>query len=172
MSNIAVLPDKAKEVSLGPNGPGVIFRLYSEDTGGRFAVVEHPIPPGNLAVPHVHHNEDEYSYVLEGEVAFQLGEKVTYERPGALIVKPREIWHAFWNESSASARILEIISPGGFEHYFEEMAELFATGRIREAEEAFKVGQKYNIQADPSRLVALVEKYHLKPWEMGPRQLP
>jgi quercetin dioxygenase-like cupin family protein len=133
MSTIALLPGEGKQLKLGPMGIGVVFKLYSEDTGGRFALVEHPMAPGTFAVPHVHHNEDEYSYVLEGEVGFQLGDKVTYARPGGLIAKPRDIWHAFWNESATPARVLEIMSPGGMERYFEDIAELFAQGRIMDA---------------------------------------
>ena len=89
MSASALLPGEGKSVTLGPNSIGVVFKLYSEDTGGQFAMVEHPLPPGTLVQPHLHHNEDEYSYVLEGEVAFQLGEEVIYGTPGMLIVKPR-----------------------------------------------------------------------------------
>ncbi len=165
MSAVTVPPGEGKMVTLGPNGVGVVFKLYSEDTGGKFALVEHPIPPGNLAVPHIHHNEDEYTYVLEGEVGFQLGEKVIYGKPGALIIKPRDIWHAMWNQSQSMARILEISAPGnGFERYFAELAELFATGRIQDPANAQALGEKYNTIADPSRIAPLVEKYHLKPW--------
>jgi quercetin dioxygenase-like cupin family protein len=93
MSNSALLPGEDMSVSLGPAGVGVVFKLSSKDTGGLFSMVEHPLWPGTYAMPHLHHNEDEHSYVLEGEVAFQLGEKVTDGTPGALIAKPRGIWH-------------------------------------------------------------------------------
>jgi quercetin dioxygenase-like cupin family protein len=167
LSAIAVHASEGKAVKLGPNDVGVIFRVYSENTGGQFALVEHPIEPGALAVPHVQHNEDEFSYVLEGEVALQLGDTVTTERRGALVAKPRNIWHAMWNETSSPARILEIISPGtGFERYFEEMAALFPKGGPPDLEAAMKVSLKYKIEADPSCIPDLVAKYHLKPWPM------
>jgi len=162
MSAIALLPGEGKSVTLGPNGIGVVFKLYSEDTGGQFAVVEHPLAPGSLAQPHLHHNEDEYSYVLEGEVGFQLGEKVLYGAPGMLIAKPSGILHAFWNQSAAPARILEIISPGGFERFFEELAELFADGHVPEIEPRIMLGKKYNLEFDRNLTAELVRKYHLK----------
>jgi hypothetical protein len=40
---------------------GVVFKVSGADTGGAFAVVEHPIEPGRLVLPHVHQHEDEYS---------------------------------------------------------------------------------------------------------------
>ena len=92
---------------------------------GEFSLVEHPIAPRTLAAPmHVHEHEDEYSYVLEGEVGVQIGDEVRYARPGDLVVKPRGIPHAFWNRTDEPARLLEIISPGGFERYFAELAPL------------------------------------------------
>ena len=75
--------------------------------------------PRALAAPlHRHHREDEYSFVLEGSVGALLGDTVVIGKPGDLIFKPREQWHTFWNASDAPARILEIISPAGFENYF------------------------------------------------------
>src|SRR5204862_176929 len=78
-----------------------------------------------LAAPlHRHRNEDEYSYVLEGRVGVQLGEETLEAGPGELVFKPRGQWHAFWNAGDEPARLLEVISPAGFEHYFEEIAAL------------------------------------------------
>ena len=51
-----------------------------------------------------------------------LGDEVIYANPGDLVFKPRDQWHTFWNDGEAPCRILEIISPGGFEQAFAEMA--------------------------------------------------
>jgi mannose-6-phosphate isomerase-like protein (cupin superfamily) len=102
-------------------GLGVRFMV----TGEGFSLVEHPIAPRTLAAPmHVHEHEDEYSYVLEGEVGVQIGDEVVYAKPGELVSKPRRIWHAFWNRTDEPARLLEIISPAGFERYFAELKPL------------------------------------------------
>jgi mannose-6-phosphate isomerase-like protein (cupin superfamily) len=93
-------------------------------------------PPRTLATPlHRHANEDEYSYVLEGRMGAQLGDEVVYAGEGYVVFKPRGQWHAFWNAGDGPCRILEIISPGGFEHLFEEAAEgaLSSDGSVREA---------------------------------------
>lgn len=84
--------------------------------------MEHPIQPRTLAAPlHRHTNEDEYSYVLEGRLGALLGDAVVYATPGDLVFKPRNQWHTFWNAGDTPCRILEIISPGGFEHMFADM---------------------------------------------------
>jgi len=119
---------------LGPNegetvgNPGVLhdrFMLQAGDTGGRFALVEHLTPPGVLAAPlHRHTREDEYSYVIEGRVGAVLGGEEVAAGPGALVFKPRGEWHTFWNAGDAPLRILELISPAGFEALFRELDAL------------------------------------------------
>ena len=132
---------------------GVRFMLEGDDAGGRFAVVEHPMSPHALAAPlHRHAREDEYSYVVEGRVGALLGEEVVLAGPGDLIFKPRNQWHTFWNAGDEPARLIEIISPAGFEQFFAELVEL---GGVT--------------QADPQVLAALCERYEL---EMDPSSVP
>jgi quercetin dioxygenase-like cupin family protein len=118
-----------RAVLLGPtDGEVVAFGGLSARfmaTGEGFALVEHVIAPRTLAAPmHVHEREDEYAHVLEGEVGVQVGDEVVYARPGDLVSKPRGVRHAFWNRTDDPARLLEIISPPGFERYFAELAPL------------------------------------------------
>lgn len=114
-------PADGKAVDFGSFG--VRFMVWAEESGGGFSLVEHPIPPRTLVAPlHRHANEDEYSYVLEGCMGAQLGDEVVYAQKGHLVFKPRNQWHTFWNAGDEACRILEIISPGGFEHLFDEMA--------------------------------------------------
>ena len=71
-----------------------------------------------LAAPlHRHAREDEYSYILEGSMGALLGDEDLVAGPGDLVFKPRNQWHTFWNAGDEPARILEIISPAGFEKY-------------------------------------------------------
>src|SRR5207302_1660437 len=96
-------------------------------TGGAFAVVEHVIQPGTmLAVPHTHSREDEVSFVVEGEIGGLIGDQSFRAPRGAYVLKPRGIVHAVWNSGSEVARIVEIISPSGFESYFAELNRLLA----------------------------------------------
>src|SRR5215218_10835775 len=90
---------------------------------GGFSLVEHPIPPRSLCAPlHRHDGVDEYSFVLEGRMGALLGDDVIYAEAGELAFKPRDQWHTFWNAGDTPCRILEIISPAGFERFFEELA--------------------------------------------------
>ncbi len=103
---------------------GVRFLLWSEQSGGTVSIVEHPMPPKALAAPlHRHSREDEYSFVLEGSMGAQLGPDIVTAHVGDLVFKPRNEWHTFWNPADEPCRILEIISPGGFELFFEELVD-------------------------------------------------
>jgi mannose-6-phosphate isomerase-like protein (cupin superfamily) len=109
---------------------GVRFMIWGAESGGDFSLVEHPIPPRTLVAPlHLHEREDEYSYVLEGRMGAQLGDDVVFAGPGDLVFKPRNQWHTFWNAGDTTCRLLEIISPAGFEHFFDELGERMAESR-------------------------------------------
>ncbi|MGA9580309.1 MAG: cupin domain-containing protein, partial [Terrimicrobiaceae bacterium] len=90
---------------------------------------------------HIHEREDEYSFVLEGRMGAKLGNDVVYAEAGDLAFKPRNQWHTFWNPDDTPCRILEIISPGGFEHFFDELATLMA-GEF-DPEKLAKLGASY-----------------------------
>src|SRR5579859_1224666 len=104
---------------------GVRFLIDGSEADERFSLVEHPMSPRALAAPlHRHTREDEYSFVLEGKMGALLGEEVLVASPGDLVFKPRNQWHTFWNAGDEPARILEIISPAGFERFFQELVDL------------------------------------------------
>src|SRR6186713_1804882 len=107
---------------------GVHFKLWGEDTGGALAIVEHPFPVGACVPPHMHTREDEYSIVTEGEIGFRSGDREVVLGAGGYITKPRGETHAMWNAGRAPARMIEIISPAGFEHFFRGLTELAVTG--------------------------------------------
>jgi mannose-6-phosphate isomerase-like protein (cupin superfamily) len=147
----------ANEQVVGPSdgksvffqGLGVRFMIDGDATDGRFSLVEHPMQPRSLGAPlHRHANEDEYSYVLEGRVGIQIGDDTVEAGPGDLVLKPRGQWHAFWNPADEPARLLEIISPGGFARYFQErLAEVLA---------------RYQLEMDFGSIPALAEKHGLR----------
>ncbi|CAN5647595.1 cupin domain-containing protein [soil metagenome] len=143
--------------------PGVLhdrFLINAQETGGRFSVVEHLLPPRALAAPvHRHTNEDEYSFILEGKVGALLGDDEVYGTAGALIFKPRGQWHTFWNAGDTPARILEIISPGGFEQAFRDLDEL---GGELTPEAVSVIGQRFSVAIDFEGTGSIAERHGLK----------
>jgi quercetin dioxygenase-like cupin family protein len=141
---------------------GVQFKLWGHDTGGALAVVEHPFPVGALVPPHLHTNEDEFSIVLEGEIGFRSGDRETVLGAGGYIAKPRGELHAMWNAGDVPARMIEIISPAGFEHFFREVAEAVAAGTATE-EQGAELLDRFGLQfAEPDWLPGIVERYNLR----------
>jgi len=141
---------------------GVRFMADGEETGGGFALVEHPMSARALAAPlHRHAREDEYSYVLEGHVGALLGDEVLAASPGDLIFKPRNQWHTFWNAGDEPARILEIISPAGFEQFFNELVDL---GGVTQADPRTLTDlcARYQLEMDPDSVPELVERFQLR----------
>ena len=141
---------------------GVRLMIEGPEAGDRFSLVEHPMSPRALAAPlHRHTREDEYSYVLEGRLGALLGEQVVVAGPGDLVFKPRNQWHTFWNAGDVPARILEIISPAGFERYFEELVDL---GGVSQAgpETLAELCARYQLEMDPDSVPGLVERFGLR----------
>ena len=138
------------------------FVLRGEDTGGRFALVEHTIGPRTLAAPmHVHEREDEYSYVLAGRIGVQIGDDVLEAGPGELVVKPRGIAHAFWNPGDDEARVLEIVSPAGFEQYFADLAPALAVEGAPDFEALAAIRARYGLEMDVESIGALTAAHGL-----------
>src|SRR5215472_10831316 len=109
-------------------GFGAVYKLYSRDTGGEVAVVEHPFSIGLITAAHRHTREDEHSIVLEGQIGFRSDDDEVVLGPGGYITKPRGQMHAMWNAGQVPGRIAEVITPGGFESYFRELGDLLAAG--------------------------------------------
>ena len=140
---------------------GVRFLVDGASPGEGFSLVEHPMSARALAAPlHRHSREDEYSYVVEGRVGALLGDDVVFGGPGDLIVKPRGQWHTFWNAGDAPARLLEIISPAGFEQYFAELVEAGGSTRL-EPHERVALAAKYGLEVDPQSVPELVSRFEL-----------
>jgi mannose-6-phosphate isomerase-like protein (cupin superfamily) len=153
-------PDGGREGFLG--SIGVRFLVDGAETGERFALVEHPMPARALAAPlHLHTREDEYSFVLEGRMGALLGDEVVEAGPGELVFKPRGEWHTFWNAGDEPCRVLELISPAGFERFFQEAAGLGPDADPGSAE-AERMRERYGLQMRPDTVPELVERFGLR----------
>ena len=141
---------------------GVRFMIDGDEAGDRFSLVEHPMSPWALAAPlHRHSREDEYSFVIEGKMGALLGDEELVAGPGDLVHKPRDQWHTFWNAGDEPARILEIISPAGFEKFFEELVDLGGVGTV-EPPVLGELCDRYALEMDPESVPGLVERFGLR----------
>ena len=84
-----------------------------------------------------------------------------YGQAGDLIFKPRGQWHTFWNDGSEPARILELISPAGFERYFEEVVELLRQPGPPEPSALAAIAARYGLEVDRDSIPRLTQQYDL-----------
>src|SRR5438067_5661976 len=154
-----VVPNNGREGFLG--SIGVRFLIDGSETAERFSLVEHQMSPRALAAPlHLHTREDEYSFVLQGRMGALLGDEAIEAGPGDLIFKPRNQWHTFWNAGDEPCRILEIISPAGFERFFQELVDMGGvTGATPEA--LGELCARYELEMDPDSIPGLLERFDL-----------
>jgi len=140
---------------------GVRFMVGGADAGERFSLVEHPMGPRALAAPlHRHNREDEYSFVLEGRMGALLGDEVVEAGVGDLVFKPRKQWHTFWNAGDEPCRILEIISPAGFERFFGELVDLGGVGAAG-PETLAELCSRYEVDMRPDSVPELIQRFNL-----------
>jgi quercetin dioxygenase-like cupin family protein len=99
-------------------------KATSQQTGGTLALIDQIVPPGAGSPWHLHHNEDESFYVVDGEVLFIIGEeqKRITAGPGTFVFGPRGIPHGFRNDSAMPARMLLEATPAGFEQFVLTLA--------------------------------------------------
>jgi mannose-6-phosphate isomerase-like protein (cupin superfamily) len=107
----------------------VVVRASAETTGGAFSIIEE-VPPMADTPLHVHANEDEVFYVLEGEHIVQCGDQEFRLGPGGLVFLPRGIPHSQRRVVPGQGRQLVLTSPAGFEGFFRELAEAHSAGRL------------------------------------------
>ena len=152
-------------------GFGAVFKLSGKNNNGEVCIVEHPFAVGFISAAHRHTREDEHSIVLAGEIGFRSDDSEVVLGPGGYITKPRGQMHAMWNAGSAPGRIVEIITPGGFENYFRELGELLVdsasdpSGKpLHELAEFGELATKYGLTyGTPDWLDGIVARYGLNP---------
>lgn len=132
------------------------FKVDHDRTESRLTIVEHLLAPRCIAAPlHVHTREDEFSFIIDGEVSYRLGDDEYVARTGDLVVKPRGQWHTFWNATDEPARVLEMITPGGLEAVFRAM------GRGAAEDEVAAMVDASGCTGDPDATEPIVTRYGL-----------
>jgi quercetin dioxygenase-like cupin family protein len=118
MASVVVAPGDGTTIE-GPAGGPLTFKVRGEQTNGTLTALENVIAPGDGPPLHVHANEDESWYVIEGELRFRLDTEVAAAPAGTFVFVPRGVRHAFQNAGDTPARILVLFTPSGMEHFFD-----------------------------------------------------
>ena len=137
---IMLKPGEGEQPRVSANMKQTI-KVAGEDVDGEFSLWESEIKGG--PGPHIHHTDIETFYVLDGAVQFTLGDTTTLLEKGGFALIPRGEVHSFQTEGEKPARMLVMVLPAGFEHFFEEMAAMTAAGiDVRQALE--EASERYN----------------------------
>jgi quercetin dioxygenase-like cupin family protein len=121
------------------------------ETRNAFTLIEAQCPAGSGPPPHIHHDEEEAFYVLEGELSVTCGDQAWTAGPGAFALLPRGLPHSWRASDAGSARMLQITSPAQFERFAAEVGEPAQTEEIPPAREVdldtlMRVAPRYGIE--------------------------
>lgn len=97
--------------------------LTAEETGGAMSIVDSLSPVGSGPPRHVHHNEDETFVMITGTCKIWIEGIETIAGPGESVFIPRGKEHTFKVIGDEPSRHLVILTPGGFEGFFQDMAD-------------------------------------------------
>lgn len=123
----------------------VYCKAVGSETGGTFSffhVVEAPHAGPPL---HIHTREDETFYVLSGKVRVQIGEEVKSAPPGTFASFPRGVPHAYKNMGDTPAELLVMVTPSGFERFFEALHEGSQKGPL-EPPQLIEIGARFGLE--------------------------
>lgn len=112
-------------VQHGVLGTTIIFKSHSHETNGAVFMWETLTPNGALVPPHIHQVEDEYIYLVEGQLEVTLGEETYTVQPGDLVKMPRGVPHAVRSTGPGLSKALWTVAPAGkMEKLFQALAAL------------------------------------------------
>lgn len=167
MSTTDTSPAPAPHFSMADGGDarwflGALLTIKADAaaTGGRLGVMEHLAARGLGSPLHVHRREDEWFYVMEGEVTFWVGGRVVTAGPGDLAWLPRDVPHTFM-VTSEQARFLLVVEPGGFEDFVRALSVPAERREIPPASD---------VPPDMERLVAIAAEHGVE--ILGPPGIP
>jgi len=162
-ARLTVVQPDSREVTLVPGFTATV-KLAASATGG-ISIVQHTFDPGVLVPPHRHTREDEISCVIFGEIGFRSNDREVSLGAGGYIVKPRGELHSMWNAGTEPARMIEIVTPAGFEKYFIELAEATAAAGGRpDPSITAPIAERFGLSFDFTQVPDLVARHGLRPF--------
>jgi quercetin dioxygenase-like cupin family protein len=137
------------------------IKASTAETGGRVAVIDHAGPQGAGSPLHVHHRENEWFYVLDGELTVWVGGQVIRAPAGSFVFGPQDTPHTFTVSSPEGARFLVATEPAGFEDFMRTCAE---------PAQSLTLPPPASAPPDPGQLAAIAAEYGLE--ILGPPGIP
>jgi mannose-6-phosphate isomerase-like protein (cupin superfamily) len=136
-----VKPEQA--LTIKPFGLDAKVLLTTEATGGAISVLMAWHKPGEGPPDHVHFNQDEGFFIVEGTYELTVGGQTSTVGPGTIVFIPRDVVHRFRNVGDTTARMLDWSQPGGQDHYFKAISELAANDGFT-GEKAMEISKKFD----------------------------
>ncbi len=142
---------------------GVFHKIPAASTKGQVAIVEHTLPVGVLGAPvHRHSREDELSIVVWGTLGAGLDGKMVTADAGDYLWKPRDQWHTFWNAGSTPLRFIELLLPGGFESYFQQLSQLFQAGGCPTPAVIGALAGEFGLEVDLEQTAQVCQRFGIR----------
>jgi quercetin dioxygenase-like cupin family protein len=146
MNPIQISPNGGKSVNI--LGIPMLIRIHGRDTNGIVSVVESHDVPGGGPPPHIHHREDETFQILAGDYEFTVAGKSFVAGPGTTIFAPRGIPHTYRYLGTTPGRLMCVITPSGFEGFFEEIGAL-SSQQQQDIPRVLEIAGKYSLEILP-----------------------
>jgi len=146
MAPIQIPSDGGKKVNI--LGIPMVIRIHGRDTGGVVSAVESHDVPGGGPPPHIHRREDETFQVLEGEYEFIVAGKTVVAKKGTTIFAPRDVPHTYRYLGQAPGRLMCVITPAGFEGFFEEIGAL-SPQQQQDIPRVTEIGKRFGLEFLP-----------------------
>jgi quercetin dioxygenase-like cupin family protein len=138
--------DGGKKVNI--LGIPMVIRIHGRDTGGVVSAVESHDVPGGGPPPHIHNREDETFQIIEGEYEFIVDGKRFVATKGTTIFAPRGIPHTYRYLGQSPGRLMCVITPAGFEGFFEEIGAL-TTEQQQDIPRVITIAKRFGLEILP-----------------------
>lgn len=123
----------------------LFLKLSSEAASNKMSVTEYELSPKFPGPPPHKHKMFEHAwYILEGELTVQLNDEISFLTKGSFIFIPKMTVHAFANQTDSLTKILVVDTPGGFEHYYDDLQNAFGDGKVIDQEVIRSIQLKYD----------------------------
>jgi quercetin dioxygenase-like cupin family protein len=147
----------------------IVHKITADRSDGSLTVEEWGLPPGMMIPPHTHAREDECNFVMRGELTCDVGGEIVLASAGSYVLKPRNVPHALCNTGTELVWVMEILTPGGLESYFDEyekIASKLASGEMDEEEHLrarAELGERYGVSWHDERIPESKARFGIGP---------